>query len=747
MPNNVNIVITVDAASANTELAKLRKNMGNAFTSPEHKVAIQQQLANIKIATNEALNAQKIGYAKDLAAFKEVNRQKIAEAKAAAKAEAAAANANKPLSARTNKFAGAIGMATGGAIAAYAAVAAAAYKAAQAVGSFVAASNAQELADKQLEASLAAVGRNIPLKELKDWSTEIQKTTVYGDEVVQNSLKIAAGFKNLSDGAMKDVVKTATNIASAMGTSLDSATTSLAQAMARPEQAGRKLRAMNIILTKSEEDKIKALTSAGKTAEAQAAVLDIVNSKYRGMAAATAGTTAGMLTQLKNLSGDLKEPIGDAIKAMVQPIMEDLIPALFKLLDWATVNMPTISKYAKIMGITVLTTVKTLAGAWQFLVDVGIYSVKTIIDIVVALKDNFINSFTLMKDNVVGFGKIMLYVMTGQFDKIKPAVDEFAANMKNGFKEAFAIAPNMLANVADNFKTMGDSFETLVAKPIMDGALKTANAINAVPDAAKKAGGAFVPDLGGAGAGGAGKDALGNRTFLTLRDLTPKVGKNDIPAWMQSQYDLYDAQDEANAKQKEADDARKSYLENQINTLTTLAQPFTDAIIGWAQGAESFGKSLSNAINGFKNQIISLMANALIKKFFSFVVGGGLGGGIGSVFSFLGFADGGMVPAFAGGGFIHAAGGTGVLRGGISGRDSIPVLAMAGEGVLNRAAVSRIGGEAGLNALNNGGGLGGNLTVVQQIGVAVTQEQEMVELERTAFARASRTFNNIISKG
>jgi hypothetical protein len=56
--------------------------------------------------------------------------------------------------------------------------------------------------------------------------------------------------------------------------------------------------------------------------------------------------------------------------------------------------------------------------------------------------------------------------------------------------------------------------------------------------------------------------------------------------------------------------------------------------------------------------------------------------------------------------------------------DEVRIIAQTGEGILNRTATARVGGEAGVNALNNGGTLGGGSIVIESINVTITGENK-----------------------
>jgi len=104
-------------------------------------------------------------------------------------------------------------------------------------------------------------------------------------------------------------------------------------------------------------------------------------------------------------------------------------------------------------------------------------------------------------------------------------------------------------------------------------------------------------------------------------------------------------------------------------------------------------RDLGNAVKQWGLQavasIASVIAQTLILKALTALIPGA-----GGALKFLGFSQGGVVPARAAGG--------GIVTGGVPGRDSVPVLAQSGEGFLSRGDMSK------LDQLLRQGGAGGS---------------------------------------
>lgn len=209
------------------------------------------------------------------------------------------------------------------------------------VGSIVAAtdaiidfSNKSYEAYKFAEESLTGVDQKLKslgesaqftTQELADAASDIQSYTKVGDEEILNGVtKTLLNFKQLSKETFLSAQKAAVDYAEGSGRSLEEASTAIGQALEQPEKAGRKLRAMNILLTQSEQDQIKALTDKGKIQEAQDIILGKINERYKDQAAALANTDTGKVEQFKNKWGDVLEVFGSivaSVRGKLAPIL------------------------------------------------------------------------------------------------------------------------------------------------------------------------------------------------------------------------------------------------------------------------------------------------------------------------------------------------------------------------------------------------------------------------------------------
>ena len=130
---------------------------------------------------------------------------------------------------------------------------------------------------------------------MQEYASQIQQTSIYGDELILNQLALAKAFGASNEQAEK-IVTAATELAAATGKSLDEATRQVSKTLGG--FAGE-LGEVN--------PAIKALTAeqlqAGQAAE-------ILIKQYSGSALSKINTYSGAVQQLTNVQGDLLEELG-----------------------------------------------------------------------------------------------------------------------------------------------------------------------------------------------------------------------------------------------------------------------------------------------------------------------------------------------------------------------------------------------------------------------------------------------------
>lgn len=186
----------------------------------------------------------------------------------------------------------------------------------------------QELQIKKLDTALKSTGTYTEKvsKSLQEYASSLQKVTMYGDETIIGVEAMLATFK-LGEEEVKVATQATLDLAAATGQDLQSAAILMGKAMVG--ETGM-LKRYGIIV---DENKLKS--------EGWRAVIEEINTEFGGQAVAQGETYTGMIERMKNIFGDMKEKIGDA-----------LIPTLKKLIDWFTTGEDVINRVGIKIGET-----------------------------------------------------------------------------------------------------------------------------------------------------------------------------------------------------------------------------------------------------------------------------------------------------------------------------------------------------------------------------------------------------------
>lgn len=191
-----------------------------------------------------------------------------------------------------------------------------------------------EEAAVRVEQKMSSLGNTtgLTMEQIADTATEIMKKTTYDDDQILNDVtNNLLNFKNITGQVFLDAQMAAADYAANSGKSLEEASIAVGQALENPEKAAKKLRAMNILLTKSEQDHIKTLQEQGRIQEAQIIILDKINERYEGQAEALAATDTGKVEQQKNAWGEVYEQVG----AVVAQLRGAIAPAFIWMAEKA----------------------------------------------------------------------------------------------------------------------------------------------------------------------------------------------------------------------------------------------------------------------------------------------------------------------------------------------------------------------------------------------------------------------------
>lgn len=169
----------------------------------------------------------------------------------------------------------------------------------------------QIIAVRQVDAVLQSTGRSAEFTtgELEKMASALQRVSNFGDEdILVNATASLLRFSGITKEMFPRVQALTVDLAQAMG-GLENASKTLGISIDDPILGMTRLRRVGVMLTESQQELIKSMVSAGDKAGAQTILMDALESKYKGLAAASISAS----TQMKNAWGDYLEYIGSTV--------------------------------------------------------------------------------------------------------------------------------------------------------------------------------------------------------------------------------------------------------------------------------------------------------------------------------------------------------------------------------------------------------------------------------------------------
>lgn len=194
-----------------------------------------------------------------------------------------------------------------------------------AVQGMIRAFNEQENASARLTQALrnAGVTSKETQAEMERFSSQMQKLTVYGDEVVTNVQAMLTAMTGLTGQAVQPLTKAALDLASGLKIDAESAANLIAKTVEGQDALGRY--GISVKGAKDESERLAMIT-------------DQVRQKFGGFAEAEAKTAAGQMKQFQNAVGDLQEEFGKLLASALTPI----IPIFQRMIEFLTSAPPAI---------------------------------------------------------------------------------------------------------------------------------------------------------------------------------------------------------------------------------------------------------------------------------------------------------------------------------------------------------------------------------------------------------------------
>lgn len=175
----------------------------------------------------------------------------------------------------------------------------------------------------------------IGFDDLKKDADEFAKNSLFeSDDILGGITSQLLSFTTINKDVFKQAEQVIIDFAAKTGSDLNSATLAIGKALQNPTEGLNLLRRSGVAVTDAQVTMISALDKAGKSAEAQAAVLKILNDQYGGFAEKIANTDSGKLDQLIKSFKELQQNFGEAFLKVFRPVIEfltDVIRAIDRL--------------------------------------------------------------------------------------------------------------------------------------------------------------------------------------------------------------------------------------------------------------------------------------------------------------------------------------------------------------------------------------------------------------------------------
>lgn len=218
-------------------------------------------------------------------------------------------------------------------------------KATQFLGDSYKAAEQQQLSMKKLDATLQATGRSATFttQELSKMASGLQKVSNFGDEeIMDQAIASLLRYDSINKETFNRALQLTIDLA-AETNDLSGAAKTLGLSLDDPILGMTRLRRAGVSFSAEQQNVIKGLVDSGKAAEAQAALMDALESKYGGLAK----SQISYAKQLKNVWGDFQELIGAKLKPTMDGFYLGMQATLNAMINTSTQATATLEENTK----------------------------------------------------------------------------------------------------------------------------------------------------------------------------------------------------------------------------------------------------------------------------------------------------------------------------------------------------------------------------------------------------------------
>lgn len=219
----------------------------------------------------------------------------------------------------------------------------------------------------QLEAALASTGRQAEFtaEKLQQIGASLETGLFSGGEITNAQTRLLS-YTNIVGEQYPKALQLAIDQAQRLGMTTEASAELVGRALQTPAKAMEALGKQGFVLEDSQKQLLKQLEATGRTAEAQAIILDLLVESYGGSAAAAkVGTMAGLWHQVQENFRDFQQSVSE------KGVLEYFKSQLSELLATADrlAQDGTLGRWARQAGDAIVALASTVKGATVWVVE------------------------------------------------------------------------------------------------------------------------------------------------------------------------------------------------------------------------------------------------------------------------------------------------------------------------------------------------------------------------------------------
>ncbi len=157
--------------------------------------------------------------------------------------------------------------------------------------------------------------------QVADWANDIERDigAAFDDKEITAAANTLLRFGKVTPKNLKQALVVMTDLAAKTG-DVESAATTLAKALADPAKAAGKLAKQGIVLTKAQQETIKAMVEQNDIAGAQQVILDELAKTTGGAALASQGKYARSIAVLNDVAEDARKALAEGFFPVIEKV-------------------------------------------------------------------------------------------------------------------------------------------------------------------------------------------------------------------------------------------------------------------------------------------------------------------------------------------------------------------------------------------------------------------------------------------